>query len=71
LVAVKGEALVADGDIEMLGELVTVFDAAEGAADLVLALGAAAVGDFVGQLGKGGFAGAQQILALADPFLGQ
>src|SRR5271167_4614660 len=49
-VAGKGEAVLGYGDIEQLGELVAVFDAADGARDLVLALGAGAAGDLVGQL---------------------
>src|SRR5437763_15917661 len=42
LVAAKGEAVFGDGDVEQLSELVAVFDAADGAPDLVLALGAGA-----------------------------
>src|ERR1700730_1981943 len=33
----KGEAVFANGDVEQLGELVAVLDAADGARDLVLA----------------------------------
>src|SRR5260370_18465824 len=55
----------------MLAELVTVFDAADGARDLVLAFGAGAAGDLVGQLAERRLGGAQQILALAGAFLGQ
>src|SRR6266446_3123523 len=71
VVAAKGEAVFADGDVEQLGELVAVFDATDGAPDLVLAGGAGAAGDLVGQLGQRRLGGAQQILALAGPFLGQ
>ena len=71
LVAAKGEAVFGDGDVEQLSELVAVFDAADGAPDLVLALGAGAAGDLVGQLGQCRLGGLQQILALAGPLLGQ
>ena len=71
VVAGKGEAVFGDGDVEQLGELVAVFDAADGARDLVLARGAGAAGDLIGQLGQRRLGGVQQILALAGAFLGQ
>src|SRR5271169_4482386 len=42
-IAGKGEAVVTDSDVEQLGELVAVFDAANGARDPVLSLGAGPV----------------------------
>src|SRR5436189_3526195 len=47
-VAAKGEAVFAEGDVEQLGQLVAVFDATDGAPDLVLAGGTGAAGDLVG-----------------------
>ena len=44
-IAGEGEAVCGDGDVEQLGELVAVLDAANGAGDLVLAAGAGAAGD--------------------------
>ena len=70
-VADKGEAVLGNSDVEQLGELLAVLDAADGAGDLVLAFGAAAAGDLVGQLGQCRLGGLQQILALAGTFLGQ
>jgi hypothetical protein len=49
----------------------TVFDAADAARDLILARGAGAAGDLIGQLGQRRLGGVQQILALAGAFLGQ
>src|SRR5260370_556081 len=57
--AAKGEAVFGDGDVEEVGELVAVFDAADGARDLVLARGAGAAGDLIGQLGQRRFGGLQ------------
>ena len=70
-IAGEGEAVFGDGDVEQLGELVAVLDAANGARDLVLAAGAGAAGDLVGQLGQRRLGGLQQVLALARPLLGQ
>src|SRR5262249_12745335 len=58
-VAGKGETVFGDGDIEQLGELVAVFDAADRAGGLILSFGTGATGDLVGQLGQGGFGGLQ------------
>src|SRR5215471_5765631 len=70
-IAGKAEAVFGDSDVEQLGELVAVFDAADGARNLVLPSGAGAASDLVGQLGQCRFGGLQQILALARPLLGQ
>src|SRR5947208_7380253 len=51
-VAAKAEAVFGDGAVEQLGELVAVLDAGDGARDPVLAFGAGAAGDLVGQLGE-------------------
>jgi len=53
----NGEAVLGYGDVEQLGELVAVFDAADGARDLVLAFGAGAAGDLVGEFGQRRFGG--------------
>jgi len=71
LVAAKGEAVFGNGNVEVFGEPVAVFEAADGTGDLVLSLAAAAVGDLVGELAKRRLGGAQQVFALAGPFLGQ
>src|SRR5258708_2668128 len=71
VVAGEGEAVCGNGDVEQLGELVAVLDAADGAGDLVLALGAGAAGELLGKLTECRFGGLQQILALAGPLLGQ
>ena len=49
----------------------SVFDAADGACDPVLAFGAGAATDLLGQLGQCRLGGLQQTLALARPLLGQ
>ena len=58
-VAGKAEAVFGDGEVEQLGELVAVFDAADGARDLVRPSGAGAAGDLGGQLGQCHFGGLQ------------
>src|SRR5262249_6504165 len=70
-VAGEAEAVFGDADVKQLGELIAVFDAADGARDLVSSFGASAAGDLVGQLGQCRFGGLQQILALARPLRGQ
>ena len=65
------EAVFGSGNVKVFGELVAVFDAADGTGDLVFSVGAAAVGDLVGELAKCRLGGAQQILALAGPLLGE
>jgi hypothetical protein len=64
-VAGEAKAVFGDADVEQLGELVAIFDATDGARDLVLPFGAGAAGDLVGQLRQCRFGGLQQILALA------
>ena len=66
-VAGEAEAVFGDADVKQLGELIAVFDAADGARDLVSSFGAGAAGDLVGQFGQCRFGGLQQILALACP----
>ena len=58
-VAAKGESVFSDGDVEQLGEFVAVFDATDGAPDVVLAGGTGAAGDLVGQLGQRRLGGSQ------------
>src|SRR5215472_18783065 len=59
-IAGKAEAVFGDSDVEQLGELVAVFDAADGARNIVLPFGAGAASDLVGQLGQCRFGGLQQ-----------
>ena len=63
------EAVFGSGNVKVFGELVAVFDAADGAGDLGLSLAAAS--GLVGQFGQRRLGGAQQILALAPALLGQ
>ena len=47
MVALNGEAVFGDGNVKVFGELVAVFDAADGASDLVPSRATAAMGDLV------------------------
>src|SRR6516165_1947233 len=47
-VAGEAEAVFGDADVKQLGELIAVFDAADGTRDLVSSFGASAAGDLVG-----------------------